>query len=173
MTVASNSEFTTFTQKQNVIRRLYQKIALLKSFRVRKKQIVKKEKRMDNIVTDIHYKVINKLIEKNDVIFYGDIKSHDIVKKATYNKTLKKDTNSLKFFQLKTRLLYKAKMNGNKVFPVNEAFTTKTCSTCGKINNPENSKIYTCTTCDKKVGRDEDAARCILMKGLIQNNFFK
>ena len=172
MTVQSDTGFTTYTQKQSLLSKLSKKIAILKSLRVRKKQIVKREERMDNITNEIHYHAINDLLDKNDVIFYGDIKSHDIVKKS-YNKTLKKDINSLKFFKFKSRLLYKAKMNGNKVFPVNEAFTTKTCSTCGLINNPGISKVYNCLHCNKNVGRDEDAAKCILMKGLIENNFFK
>ena len=44
---------------------------------------------------------------KNDILFYGDIKSHDVVKNRKY-KTLNKDMNNLKFFNFIQRLIFKA-----------------------------------------------------------------
>ena len=106
------------------------------------------------------------ILDNNDVIFYGDIKSHDITKN-TNNKSLKINLSDLKFYKFKTRLLYKAEIKNKKVLMVNENFTTQTCSFCGNINKPGCSKIYNCINCKNKIDRDINAAKNILMKGII------
>ncbi|KAJ3392631.1 hypothetical protein HDU92_008265 [Lobulomyces angularis] len=75
------------------------------------------------------------------------------------NKTLKKDFQMLRFYQFKEGLLHKAKCLGKEVFSVNEAYTTKTCSKCVKLNDPKTSKFYSCSECDRTVGRDKNAAK--------------
>ncbi|KAJ3225558.1 hypothetical protein HK099_006592 [Clydaea vesicula] len=97
----------------------------------------------------MHIDVIKDLLKKNDVIFYGDIKSQDIPQISS-NKTLKKDFQMLRFYQFK---------EGKEVFSVNEAYTTKTCSKCVKLNDPKTSKFYSCSECDRTVGRDKNAAK--------------
>ena len=114
----------------------------------------------------MHWKTANDLLKKNDVIFYGDIKSNDIVCKSN-NKNLKRSFNDMKFYKFKERLLYKASIKSKLVICVNEAFTSKTCSFCGNINNPGCSKIYKCINCHKKIDRDINAAKNILMKGIL------
>jgi transposase len=74
----------------------------------------------------------------------------------------------LKFFVLKQRLSHKATERNKKVYYVNEAYTTQTCSCCGTLNNPEASKEYFCIKCGTTVGRDVNAAKNILMKGLLR-----
>jgi transposase len=51
----------------------------------------------------------------------------------------------------------------------NEAHTTKTCSFCGCINDVGASKIFKCKQCNHVVGRDVNAGKNILMKGIITN----
>ena len=80
---------------------------------------------------------------------------------------MNKNTNNLKFFTFKQRLLFKALERHKKVFEINECYTTKTCSFCGIINEPGISKVYECKSCLKKVGRDINASKNILMKGII------
>ena len=100
----------------------------------------------ENIVDELHWKSINDLLKNNDVIYYGDIKSHDIVSnKNNKNKSLKRSFNDLKFYQFKTRLLYKASIENKNVYTINEAYTTQTCSCCGNVYKPECSKIYNCS----------------------------
>lgn len=53
---------------------------------------------------------------------------------------------------------------------VDEAFTTKTCCCCGKINNNVGcSETFKCSTCKTTIGRDVNAAKNILLKGIIKN----
>jgi transposase len=84
-------------------------------------------------------------------------------------KAFKPDTNGLKFFQFKQRLEYKAKQRNKLLILVQEQYTTKTCSNCGVLNEVGIRKTYTCTKCNVKYGRDLNAAKNILIKGLISS----
>ena len=53
------------------------------------------------------------------------------------------------------------------LYIVNEANTTKTCSFCGNIYCPGKSEIYNCCNCKRNIGRDINAAKNILMKGIM------
>jgi len=125
--------------------------------------LTKIEKRKENLIIELHWKTINSILDELDVVFYGDIKSHDIVKNNK-NKRLNIDTNNLKFYTFKTRLLYKAKMRGKKVIIVPEPFTTKTCSFCGTVYDVGNSRIFKCPNsicCGKQhvIGRDLNSGK--------------
>ena len=133
--------------------------------RVYKKKINKLEKRKESLVDELHWKTINSLLKRNDFIFYGDIKSHDIVKNGK-NRTLNTSMNNLKFFKFKQRLLFKSIERGKKVFEVKEQYTTQTCSFCGSMYKPGLSRVYNCRNCEKIIGRDVNAAKNILMKGI-------
>ena len=137
----------------------------------RKRTISKYDVKKSNLIDELHWKTINNIVKNNDYIFYGDIKSHNIVKHKK-NKTLNKNTNDLKFYEFKKRLLEKAEEKNKVVYMVNEAYTTKTCSMCGNINNlVGSSEIYKCKNknCNIHIGRDINAAKNILMKGIINN----
>lgn len=104
---------------------------------------------------------------KNDVLYLGDIKSHDIVKNGK-NKNLNRAFNDLKFFQFKQRLLYKASLLSKQVILVKEHYTTKCCSSCGIINNNVGSKeVFECQSCNLKTGRDMNASKNMKLKGLV------
>jgi len=134
--------------------------------RLRKKALIKREEKKSNIIDDLHWKSINDLLIKNDIIFYGDIKSHDIVTKSK-NKNLNRSFNDMKFYKFKKRLEYKASINNKLIVCVNEAYTSQTCSYCGNLYNHGCSKIYSCVNCNKNIDRDINAAKNILMKGLL------
>ncbi len=134
---------------------------------IRKKHFTKLEKKKKNLVDCLHWSFINDLLENSDVVYLGDIKSHDIVKNGK-NKSLNLSFNDLKMFILKQRLIYKAGTLGKPVYLVPEHFTTKTCSSCGNINQyVGSSEIFTCSTCNLIAGRDVNAAKNIKMKGLL------
>ena len=73
----------------------------------------------------------------------------------------------MKFYKFKKRLEYKASINNKLIVCVNEAYTSQTCSYCGNLYNPGCSKIYSCINCKKNIDRDINAAKNILMKGLL------
>ena len=155
-------------KKQKNSKKKYKTIKINKNTgkHIRKRQFNKREEKKSNIINEVHWKTINHLLKENDVIFYGDINSHNIVKHKE-NKKLNRNINDLKFYMFKQRLLYKAETKNKNVICINEAYTTQTCSFCGTLNDPECSKIYNCLKCHKQIGRDVNAAKNILMKGIV------
>ena len=137
--------------------------------RIRKKFFYKRERLKSNIINELHWILIKEFL-KYDIVFLGDIKSHDIVKdnNNTHVNTL---MNQLKFFRLKQRLLYKAELNETKVFVVPEHYTTQTCTCCGTLNKIGASKVYECSKCESIFDRDIQSSKSIFMKGVILNDY--
>jgi putative transposase len=133
--------------------------------RIRKKYLNRLEKKKIDYVDNLHWSLIKSLLDDNDVVFFGDIKSHSIVKDGK-NKKLNQEFNDLKFHQLKTRLVYKGKQRGKQVVLVNEAYTSQGCSNCGNCICISD-RIYSCKLCKMDVDRDMNSAKNILMKGII------
>jgi transposase len=161
------NEVVEYNQNKTVLKKLNKKIDILKLQRTKKKCKYKIEERKENIINELHWKCINNILKRNDYVFYGDIKSHDIVKKSN-NRFLNRDINDLKFYKFKERLMYKASVLKKRVFSVNEMYTTKTCSNCGNLNNVGKREIYECENCKKTLLRDVSAAKNILMKGIVK-----
>jgi IS605 OrfB family transposase len=162
----SNCEttITEYIHRQDMLKKLNNKLKGMKG-RIRKKQYTKVERRKNNLVDCLHWDFINDLLSRNDIIYLGDIKSHDIVKGGK-NKTLNQAFNDLKFYKLKQRLLYKAYIQGKKVIMVPEHYTTKTCSCCGQIHDSIGSnKTFSCSGCGMVTDRDVNASKNIKMKG--------
>jgi transposase len=183
LTTFGNNNSCEYKHNKDLLNKLNNKIIMMKNrvnvyfgtkygnykkSRIRKKAYTKCDEKKINIVNELHWKSINDLLLHNDVILYGDIKSHDIVRTST-NKHLKRSFNDLKFYKYKTRLLYKASVENKIVLPINETYTTQTCSFCGHIYKPECSKVYNCVNCNKKIDRDMNASKNILMKGIISS----
>lgn len=173
MTTFGNNGCIEYHHDKHALKHLNQKIKILKELRLSKQRkriakntISKIEKRKSNLIDELHWKVINELLERNDVIFYGNIKSHGIVKNK-HNRTLNSNINDLKFYKFKERLLFKSFEKNKRIVLVNEAYTSQTCSFCGSIYKPECSKVYECKNCNNRMDRDINASKNILMKGII------
>jgi putative transposase len=149
------------------LNKLLRKLKESRKKRIKKKSLTKIDKKKENFITDIHWKAITELLKSSDVIFFGDIKSHGIVKDGK-NKTLNRQINDLKFYVFKQRLKYKANTLHKKIVFVNEAYTTQGCSNCGNLWREIGcSKIYSCVKCKSTYDRDINSAKNILMKGLL------
>lgn len=168
MTTFGNNGICEYKHDKILIDKLNKAIFYLKSkrFKNKRKGLNKRETKKENVVNELHWKTINSLLSSNDVVLYGDIKSHNIVKKS-FNTQLNQGFNDLKFYKFKERLLYKASLFNKQVFLVNEAYTSQTCSFCGSINKPGTSKTYHCTNCCNTCDRDINASKNILIKGII------
>jgi IS605 OrfB family transposase len=170
LTTFGNKNSTEYNfNRKNLLKKLNYQIIILKNERnkrLKKKALTKREQKKSNIIDELHWKSINHLLKENDVIFYGDIKSHNIVSKSK-NTHLKRSFNDMKFYKFKERLKYKASIENKLIIYVPENYTSQTCSFCGTINKPGCSKIYSCSSCYKNIDRDVNAAKNILMKGLL------
>lgn len=171
MTSFGNNGCYEYTHNKVLLDKLNKRIFYLKSLRKedchnKRKSLVKTEKKKTNIINELHWKTINHLLQHNDVILLGNIKSHNIVKRSR-NNNCNRSFNDLKFYQFKERIKYKADCYNKLVFEVNEAYTSQYCSSCGTINKPMASKIYNCNHCNSICDRDINAAKNILIKGII------
>ena len=68
------------------------------------------------------------------------------------------------YAQLESFISYKASLLGVPVIFVRPEYTSKMCSRCGKINEP-NSKRYKCSACGHKDHRDANASFNIAIRG--------
>lgn len=168
LTTFGNNGTVEYTHNKTLMKKLHKKIDFLKSIRVRKKQINKVEKKLKTMIDIIHWTCINDMLKTNEVIYFGDINSHNIVKNGK-NKYLNKDLNDLKFYIFKQRLLFKSKIANKKVVFVHEMFTSQCCSSCGHHYKIEKSEIYDCKNCGMICGRDINAAKNMCMKGILVN----
>ena len=134
--------------------------------RLRKKTLTKIDKRKENVINELHWKCIKHLLTNNDYILLEKFESQGFVRNGK-NKTLNRRTNNLKHYKFRERLIYKAKCCDKVVILVNAYLTTKTCSNCGNVKDIGKSEIYNCDKCKSSLGRDFNAAKNILMKGLL------
>ena len=168
MTSFGNNGCYEYNYDMKKIKSVNTKIDTMKSVskRIRKRAYCKMERNKEYLIDELHWKTITHMINNNDIIFYGDIKSHDIVKRNK-NKTNNRDINNLKFFHFKERLRFKTFEKQKLMIEISEAYTSKTCSCCGHLNHPGSSKIYQCLNCNLICGRDINASKNMLMKGII------
>ena len=70
---------------------------------------------------------------------------------------------------LKQRFAFKALEQGAKLQLIPAPYTSKTCSCYGNIKHDLGSnKEYNCINCGLRMGRDSNAAKNILMRGLVE-----
>ena len=128
--------------------------------------------KMSNLVDDMHRKICKVLCENYRVIFLPKFSVQQMVNKKTGNRKISKKTvrslYALKHYTFQQRLLNKAtEYPWVKVFIVNEAYTSKTCTHCGWIHQKlGGSKVFHCANCHKSVSRDIGGARNILLRQL-------
>lgn len=118
--------------------------------------LVKINRKQSNRTKDINHKVSKEIV--NYAVTH---------RKAIALENLGKIKNSKKcgrfvqksnwsFYQLEQYIKYKASLHGIPVIYVDPAFTSKTCSKCGSINDV-NGKNFVCKDCGHKDHRDSNA----------------
>lgn len=138
-------------QKYSSIRRKLQKQGHYKAV----KRIKDKESR---IVRDINHKISRAIIDlaKQNA---SEIRLEDLkgIRKTKSRKSFKGTLNSWAFYQLGEMLEYKAQLAGVKIFKINPAYTSKSCSRCGEIGE-RNGKQFKCHSCGHVEHADANAA---------------
>ena len=124
------------------------------------KQIVKVQKlhqRLTNIRTDYINKIVSSIIkQKPSYITIEDLAVSNLMK----NKHLSKAIASQKFFEFKTKLMFKCKQNHIELRIVDRFYpSSKTCSNCGKVKKDLklSDRIYKCD-CGFTIDRDLNAS---------------
>jgi transposase len=127
-------------------------------------------KKIKNKIDDLHWKTINYLVNGYETIYLGDMSAKSIVSKR--NSVLSKEAKTAclktRYFDFRTKLIYKCSVNKRKFKLVNEYYTSKTCSLCCNYNEKlAGNKIYSCKNCNNIIDRDINGCRNIYMKCLL------
>lgn len=118
-----------------------------------------------NKIDDLHWKTIKFLTRNYKDIVVSDFKTSELLKSKKLSRGTKRLLNIQSHYKFRQRLQYKAKLNGNNVFFVDESYTSKTCCNCGWLNNNLGSKkVFFCEDCGIEIDRDVNGARNILNK---------
>ena len=130
-----------------------------------KKALLRISKKINNLVNDLHKKVIKWLCMNHSMILIPKLNFHDFKhmrKKQRHRMSL---FNHCKFVD---KLLEKQnEYQKCNTLVVKEAYTSKTCSNCGFIKyNLYNNKTFKCDDCGIVIDRDINGARNILLKKL-------
>lgn len=119
--------------------------------------------KIKDMINELHHKTARFLCDHFDIILVPTFETQNMVSKLHH----KTSRNMLNFahFRFKQFLKYKAEELSCIVLDVNEAYTSKTCSYCGKIQKIGSKSIFKCK-CGALVDRDYNGARNILLRAL-------
>jgi len=128
--------------------------------------LARRQKRLTNLIDDLHWKAIAFLTQKYRSIMLGDLSSKKVSSRERYlPKRVKRNLLTLGFYRFRKRLEEKCLERGNEFLLVNEAYTTATCTRCGTVKKIGSSKIRECGICNLVIDRDYNGARNIYLKG--------
>lgn len=127
---------------------------------------LKKNKEQD-FLHKLSYKLANKFVERT--IVCGDLKIKSMVqeKNKWLNRSVQNNSMMYDFIQ---KLKYKSVLYGKELKLINEAYTSKTCSSCGNVKSMSLSqRVYKCNCCGFEEDRDYNSAINILKRFLAQS----
>ena len=145
--------------------RMYSKISKAKCKRKRnlRKACARLRWKIYNMIEDLHKKTARFLVTMFDTVFIPKFETSKMVTKLES----KVARNMLTFahYRFKEFLKFKAEEFSCKVVEVSEAYTSKTCSFCGTIQNIGSKSVMKCK-CGMEVDRDINGARGIFLRAL-------
>ena len=128
--------------------------------------------RIRNLIDECHKKIVKFLVSNYSVILLPSFKTQQMTRKKTQNRQRALTPKSARamvtwsHYRFKQRLLFKRQeYPWCNVVVCSEAYTSKTCGRCGKLNHTlERAKVFECPSCGLEGDRDALAARNILLK---------
>lgn len=128
--------------------------------------------RIKNYISDIHNKVVYFLVSHFDKIILPILNVSKIVKKDCRNINSKVARNMLTWshYAFAEKLASKCQEYNCDLERISEAYTSKTCSYCGRINNIKGKSTIRCK-CGRILDRDHNGARGIYLRALSASTF--
>jgi putative transposase len=110
-----------------------------------KKAVARMRARIKNIVDELHWKTARFLCSNFKIILIPEFRVQRMVQGNLHAAT-KQAMHDLRHFTFRTRLMHKARQFPDTTVVVcSEAYTTQTCSRCGKLNRVGCSDVYRCS----------------------------
>ena len=125
----------------------------------------KSQKRLANKRKDFLHKLSTNLVKTYDIIVIEDLKSKNMMK----NHKLAKAIGNASWYEFRTMLEYKCQWYGKQLIIVPPHYTSQECSNCHHNSGKKTLDIreWTCNNCGVHHDRDINAAKNILIKGLM------
>jgi len=144
---------------------------------------LQKYEKITNIVDNTHNQLISYLTKNYNNILAPLLPVQDLVRKTEVNTsgetvdsqrvltaTNSRLMNTFSFYRFHQKLKSTCALRKNKLYIVDESYTSKTCGVCGTVNNKLGSlKTFKCinNNCKIIIDRDYNGSRNILLKHLI------
>jgi len=163
---------------KDIIKKYHDKMDNLKSIRDKSpdkrtrnnlsKKYRKLEKKVRDIIFDMHNKISSKLAKEYECILLPEFNTSGLLRKRNLCSSVKRYINTFSFYKFKEKLKWECNKNKSKIYIVTEEYTSKTCTSCGNIkSNLGSNHIYECKNCGLCIDRDINGARNILLKYLV------
>jgi len=151
--------------------------------RCRKRQnmrraVLRCNRRVCNMISEVHWKTAHYLTTNFDVILIPEFATQQMIRKhdnegnwrsRRIGKSAVRRMVLWSHYTFRQRLRQKAKEKGVQLVVVNEAYTSKTCTRCGKENRKlGGSKTFRCGRCHLVMDRDAHGARNILLRNTFE-----
>ena len=123
-----------------------------------------------NKIGDLHWKTCKFLCDSFDNIYLPKFETGEMAiksEKRVISNKIVRTMLQLSHYDFQQKLIYYAKTKRRDVQIITEEFTTKTCGSCGKLNDIAGDKIYICD-CGYIMDRDYHGARNLAIKLLTQ-----
>ena len=135
------------------------------------KRLKGRERRFATIVNHrISKQIVAKAKKENKGIAIEDLKNIRWgMNSKKRNKTFRRRSNYWSFYQLRSFLEYKCKMNGVKIIAIPPAYTSQTCHECGHIGI-RHGKHFRCAHCGNIADADVNAALNIATWGYVNTH---
>jgi putative transposase len=145
--------------------KIYSKMAKAKCRQKRRlKQAAERMRwKIFDLIEELHKKTANFLCRTFDRIFIPSFETSQMVSKL--HSSTARNMMNFAHYRFKQFLMAKGQEFMCQVIECNEAYTSKTCSYCGKIHKIGSKKIMKCE-CGAKVDRDYNGARGIFLRAL-------
>ena len=139
----------------------------------RRKAWLRLLERIRNMVNESHKKLATHLCENYRVVLIPKFETQRMVRRRDrkLNSKTARGMCTWAHFRFRERLKAKAELYPwCKVIECDEAYTSKTCGDCGRINTKLGAKkTFICPSCGYKADRDGSASRNVLLRYLTRN----
>ena len=158
-----------FKEEERGLAKVDRKISLTrelneKELTIKYKKIqCKIHERIKNKRENYAFQTANGLVKQYDTLIFEKLDINNMNSFRGRNKSIR----DAAWNELISKIVFKAENAGKQVIFVDPAYTSKTCSRCGKIHNDfDNSKDFMNCECGNHMQRDENASLNILRRGL-------
>ena len=119
--------------------------------------------KIKDLISEIHHKLALFLVKTYEIILIPSFETSNMVTKL--NSKVARAMLGWSHYRFKQFLKNKAAEYSCNIIEVNESYTSKTCTNCGKQQNIGSKKIMKCS-CGTELDRDLNGARNVFLKNI-------